>query len=83
MNDFYDAKMREAYALRHGVVLDPNKLVEPVQDGAGFFWVGSWCFDLVEDGDADRVLQDLHAWASWYRFLTSKQPKSKRLTGKA
>lgn len=79
MNDFYEAKMREAYALRDGVVLDSANLPEVTQDDAGFFRVGSWRFDLVDDGDSDKVLQDLHSWASWYRFLISKQPKKGRL----
>ena len=81
MNDFYEARVAEAYALRDGVVLDPAKFPEVTQDEAGFFRVGGWAFDLVEDGDPDKVLQDLHVWGAWYRFIVSKQPKKRRVTG--
>jgi hypothetical protein len=81
MNDFFEAQLREAYALRDGVVLDPAKFPEVTQDEAGFFRVGGWAFDLVEDGDPDKVLQDLHTWGAWYRFIVSKQPKKGRVTG--
>jgi hypothetical protein len=83
MNDFYDARMREAYALRDGVVLDPAKFPEVVEVDKGRFRVGSWVFDLVDDGDVDQVLQDLYAWASWYRFLGPKRTQAKRMTGDA
>jgi hypothetical protein len=57
MSEFFEAQLREAYALRDGVVLDPAKFTEVKQDEAGFFRVGSWAFDIVEDGDADKVLE--------------------------
>jgi hypothetical protein len=44
MSDFFEAQLREAYALRDGVVLDPAKFPEVTQDEAGFFRVGSWAF---------------------------------------
>jgi len=82
MDDFYGAQLREAYALRDGVVLDSGKLPEIVDRGDGSFQAGSWLFTLEDDGDTQRVFNDLHAWASWYRFLISKtnQPQG-RMTG--
>jgi hypothetical protein len=82
MDDFYEAQLREAFALRDGVVLDAAKLPEVVEVAKGNFEVGSWRFTLEDDGDATRALADLHVWASWYRFLISKtnQPQ-RRVTG--
>jgi len=82
MDDFYEAQLREAFALRDGVVLDEAKLPEVVDKGDGNFQVGSWLFTLDDDGDATRALKDLHSWASWYRFLISRtNQEQRRVTG--
>jgi hypothetical protein len=82
MKDFYEAQLGEAFALRDGVVLDANKFPEVVVKGDGNFEVGSWIFTLEDDGDTPRVLADLHAWASWYRFLISRtNQEQRRVTG--
>jgi hypothetical protein len=82
MDDFYEAQLREAFALRDGVVLDAAKLPEVFDKGNGSFRVGKWWFTLEDDGDTPKVLDDLHAWASWYRFLISRTNKQeRRLTG--
>lgn len=82
MNDFYEAQLREAFALRDGVVLDAAKLPEVVEVAKGNFQVGTWLFTLEDDGDVTRLLADLHSWAAWYRFLISKTTtEGRRLTG--
>lgn len=82
MTDFYEAQLREAFALRDGVVLDASKLPEVVDKGDGNFRVGDWWLTFDDDGDVTRVLKDLHSWAAWYRFLISKQNgEQRRVTG--